>query len=86
MRDPKYDELLGELVASLTVEEQQRKGEVLQHYIYDNALGIFTYQRIRTYAMRRDLAFTPYITGMPYFYATENKNEKDKKAYSPQKQ
>lgn len=85
MRDPNYDKMLGELVSSLTVEEQQKNGEALQRYIHDNALGIFTYQRIRTYAMRRDLMFMPYITGMPYFYSTENKHERNKEVRSSQK-
>jgi peptide/nickel transport system substrate-binding protein len=85
MRDAKYDEMLGELISSLTAEEQQRKGEILQRYIHENALGIFTYQRIRTYAMRRGLQFTPSITGMSYFYSTGDKHEKNKKASSLQK-
>ena len=68
MRDQKYDEMLTELVSSLSDSEQLTKGRQLQRYIYEHALGLFTYQRIRTYGMRKDLQFEPYVTAMPYFH------------------
>ena len=69
MKDIKYDEMLTNLVSSLSDSDQLTKGQQLQRYIYEHALGLFTYQRIRTYGMRKDLLFEPYVTAMPYFHS-----------------
>lgn len=69
-RDSRYDELLTRMVTSLEPEEQQKRGEALDRYVYDQALGIFTYKRIRTYGVRKGIRFIPSVTGMPDFYLT----------------
>ena len=67
MRDPHYDELMGRMVTSLDLDEQQKRGMELDQYVYDQALSVFTYKRIRTYGVRKGIQFTPSVTGMPYF-------------------
>ncbi|MEK7232887.1 MAG: ABC transporter substrate-binding protein [Elusimicrobiota bacterium] len=68
-KDPGYDERLGKMVSALDPEEQQRRGRELDAYIHDQALSLFTYQRVKTYAARNDVDFVPWVTGMPYFYS-----------------
>jgi peptide/nickel transport system substrate-binding protein len=74
-RDPRYDELLDRMVTALDPLEQQKRGEELDRYVYDQALSLFTYKRIRTYGVRKNVEFSPSVTGMPYFYATRIANE-----------
>lgn len=66
-KDARYDELLASMVAALDPGEQERRGREIDHYMYDQALSLFTYQRIKTYGVRQGVHFTPSITGMPYF-------------------
>lgn len=77
--DPEFDTLLEELVATLDFVESRKKAEKLDKYVYDNAMSIFTYQRIRPYGAQRQLQFTPYVSGMPYFYGAYF-NEANQKA------
>lgn len=69
-RDPVFDRLLGKLAGTLDAQDQQRAGAALDRYVYDQALGVFTYQRLKTYGVRRGVHFVPWVTGMPYFYAS----------------
>lgn len=66
--DPEFDSLLEQMVATLDPEEGRKTAEKLDKYVYDNAMGLFTYQYIRLYGANKELRFTPYISGMPYFY------------------
>ncbi len=68
LRDGNYDRLLGKMVMALDSKEQQRAGMELDRYVYEEALSIFTYQRIKTYGANKKVQFVPSITGMPYFY------------------
>jgi len=67
LRDETYDRLLGKMVAALEPEAQQQAGMELDRYVHDEALSVFTYQRIKTYGVSKRIHFTPSITGMPYF-------------------
>jgi ABC-type transport system substrate-binding protein len=69
MRSEPYDKLLEGMVTTLELDKQREIGETIDRYIYDNALSLFTYERIRTYGHKRNLYFTPWITSMPYFYS-----------------
>lgn len=69
-RDPKLDALMDAMVAALDPGEQQRAGMTLDRYVHDQALSIFTYQRYKTYGVRKGVHFVPWVTGMPYFYAS----------------
>ncbi|MBI4063176.1 MAG: ABC transporter substrate-binding protein [Elusimicrobia bacterium] len=67
--DQGIDERLRKLTATLDPQEQAKISEDLDRHIYENFLALPTYQRIRTYGLRRAVEFTPYVLGMPYFYA-----------------
>lgn len=75
-RDPRYDALLAEMVAELDPARQQQVGARVDAYIHDQALSLFTYQRIKTYAVRDGVDFVPTVTGMPYLHLSA-KHEKD---------
>lgn len=66
-RDPEYDRRLEGMVTSLDPAEQDRAGRELDRYVHDEALSVFTYQRVKTYGVRRGIVFVPSVTGMPYF-------------------
>ncbi len=70
MRNPAYDDKLMRMVSTLDLAEQQRLGMELDRYLHDQALSIFTYQKIRTYGVSKSVDFIPSITGVPYFQAT----------------
>lgn len=63
-----YDQRLNRMVAALDADERRKDGLELDQYVYDEALMLFLYQRIKTYGMGERASFTPSITGMPYFY------------------
>ena len=67
LKDAAYDRLLNKLVTTLDPDQQNLVGKELDRYIRDEALSIFTYQRIKTYGVKRNIHFTPAVTGMPYF-------------------
>ncbi|HBL18347.1 MAG TPA: hypothetical protein DD417_16735, partial [Elusimicrobia bacterium] len=66
--DPVYDRMLAEMVNTIDEQTQLKRGRELDRYVYEQALSLFTYQRIKTYGVRNGVRFIPYITGMPYFY------------------
>lgn len=74
MKNETYDRLLGKMVGALGPEEQHRAGMELDRYVHDEALSIFTYQRIKTYGVGKDIHFVPSITGMPYFSLSHSKD------------
>ena len=70
--------LLENMVSTIDDQKRESLARDLDKYVHDNALGIFTYQRIQTHAAREGLKFTPY-SGTPYFFSTQyTKNEKNK--------
>jgi peptide/nickel transport system substrate-binding protein len=64
------DRRLKAMAAALDPREQERLGWDLDRYVHEQALSLFTYQKIKTYGVRRGVAFTPYVSGMPYFFDT----------------
>ena len=66
--DTKFDAMLGDMSMTIDPVLMRKKAEKLDEYIYANAMSLFTYQRIALYGINRDLVFTPYLSGMPYFY------------------
>ncbi|HEX7008883.1 MAG TPA: ABC transporter substrate-binding protein, partial [Phycisphaeraceae bacterium] len=66
--DPEFDRRLMEVVQTLDDAQRARLGRELDHYVYEQALSLFTYQKIKTYGARLGVEFTPYISGMPYFF------------------
>lgn len=73
MRNADYDARLTRMISTLDPVEQQRLGMEVDRYVYEEALSLFTYQKIRTYGVRKNVNFVPTVTGMPYFYLTSPK-------------
>lgn len=69
--DLKLDEMLARMVSAPGPGESGRMAEQIDKYIYDNAMSIFTYQKQTVYGFARELSFSPYISGMPYFFSAE---------------
>ena len=69
--DPGIDERMEKLIKTLDSGEQRAASEELDAYIHSEFLALPTYQRIRTYGLRRGVGFVPYVSGMPYFYGVE---------------
>ena len=63
-----FDQLLQKMVSTVDPQQQNRAGMELDRYVHEEALGVFTYQRIKTYGVRNGVQFVPSVTGMPYFY------------------
>lgn len=72
--DPEFDRRLDEMVQTLDSDERQRRAQELDAYVHEHALSLFTYRKIKTYGIRQDVDFTPYVTGMPYFFDTARKD------------
>lgn len=66
--NPAYDAKLEGMVATLDDEVRRASAEELDRYMYDEALLLFLYQRVKTYGVRKGVDFEPSITGMPYFF------------------
>ena len=63
-----FDQKLEAMMTTLDDKERARLGRELDAYVYDQALGLFTFQRIKTYGANERLKFIPSITGVQYFY------------------
>ena len=68
---PEYDQRLLEMVSTNEDEKRASLARKLDQYVYDEALSVFTYQRTKTYGVRRGVSFTPYVTGMPSLYSVK---------------
>jgi peptide/nickel transport system substrate-binding protein len=69
-KDSRYDGLLAQMVNAVDTAQQRERGIELDDYIHEQALSLFTYQRIKTYGVANNVEFVPWLTGMPYFYLT----------------
>jgi hypothetical protein len=67
------DSLLDSVVQATDPEKQRKKVIAMSEAINREALTLFTYQRIRTYGLRKGLEFEPYLSGMPHFRSTHFK-------------
>lgn len=63
-----YSKKLEQMAGALDPAERRKQAEELDAYVHEEALLLFTYQRIKTCGVRPGVAFTPSITGMPYFF------------------
>lgn len=70
LRDSVYDAKLEAMMMELDPVKRPELGRELDSYIYNQALGLFTYQRLRTYASDRRVHYQPYVSGMPYYFST----------------
>jgi peptide/nickel transport system substrate-binding protein len=65
--DPSFDKAFEKAMMILDPEESERAFKKIENKVHDEALGLFLYQRIKTYGVRRRVEFKPYLTGMPHF-------------------
>jgi len=79
-KDASIDKMLHEIASTIDAKGQKEKAETFDTYVYDNALGLFTYQKATTLAASKNLHFKPHVTGMPYFFGAYF--DDDKKAKS----
>jgi peptide/nickel transport system substrate-binding protein len=75
-RNPAYDRLLEQMVSTLDDARRRSLAEELDRYMYDEALLLFLYQRLKTYGVRKGIDFTPSVTGMPYFFGVSKGDDK----------
>jgi hypothetical protein len=59
-----FDSKFNEMMGTLDEHRHAKLAEDLDRWIYDQALGLFTYQRIRTYGIREGIDFKPQLVGM----------------------
>lgn len=67
---PEYDRQLLEMASTLDDDKRVLLAKKLDQYIYEEALGVFTYQKTKTYGVRRGVSFVPSVSGMPALYST----------------
>ncbi len=80
-KDAFIDNKLHEIASTIDSVGQQEKSEKFDAYVYENALGLFTYQKATTLATSKNLHFTPYVTGMPYFFGAYFDDDKKAKPH-----
>lgn len=66
-RDAAFDALLAKMTSTLDASGQETAGRELDRFVHEEALGVFTYQRMKTFGVNRKIHFIPSITGMPDF-------------------
>ncbi len=66
-RDPELDKLIEALPQEFDPAREDQKIQQLASYVNKNALSLFTYQRIKTYGVHKNVHFQAYSSGMPYF-------------------
>ncbi|MBI3507556.1 MAG: ABC transporter substrate-binding protein [Proteobacteria bacterium] len=68
-KDPAFDALFEKMVSTLDEAKSEELARAVDRYIHDEALSIFTYQKLRLFAVRKGLKFDHYITGTPYLFS-----------------
>lgn len=68
-RSDELDALLEKAVSSTDPLTSARALQDADRLINREALSFFTYQKTSVSAVRRGILFTPYVTGMPYFFS-----------------
>ena len=67
LKDSEYDRRLEQAAATLDPARRDSAFAELDRYTYDNALALFTYQRLRTLGTAPGVDFTPSLSGVFYF-------------------
>lgn len=65
---PELDARIEKVLGTLDADAQRAAAEELDAYVHSEYLALPTYQRNRTYGIRRGASFVPYVSGMPYFF------------------
>ena len=79
-RDPGFDRRLVQMVQTLEPERRLQLARELDRYVHEQALSLFTYQKIKTYGIRAGVRFTPCVSGMPYFLDVSLDQDRDAQA------
>ena len=72
-KNPEYDRRLEAVISELDSGKHERMAQELDRYVYEQALSLFTYQRLRTYGVSRRVDFNPSVTGRLYLYQADVK-------------
>lgn len=64
LNSSEFDQLYSRIIRTIDPREQNKLCHSLEQMIHDECFSLFTYQEIKLYAMRSNVAFTPFITGM----------------------
>ncbi len=67
--DAGIDSRLETMTQTIDLDKQRALSEELDSYIHDEYLAFPTYQRLRTYGLRKGVAFSPYLSGVSLFYS-----------------
>jgi peptide/nickel transport system substrate-binding protein len=67
-KDSKFDKMLQDMASTIDNKLRDKKAKNLDRYMYENALSIFTYQKMSVIAVVKNLNFIPYVSSMPYFF------------------
>lgn len=65
--NPTIDGDMDAIVHELDDRKRAERTKDLARYVNAEALTLFTYQRIKTYGVRKNVVFRPYESGMPYY-------------------
>lgn len=65
--DQNLDAMLDEALNEFDFQKQRQKFWAIDKYVYDNALVLPGFQQQDLYAMKRNISFTPHVTGYVYF-------------------
>ena len=71
--DTEFDKMLGDMVSTLDASKGADLSKELDTYIYNNAMSLFTYQKIIVSGVKKTVRFIPSASGMPYFYLSSFK-------------
>lgn len=69
--DAKFDDMLAKMIAAVEPGKSVQMAEDIDEYVYNNAMSLFTYQKMTVYGFDKTLMFTPYTPGTPYFFSAE---------------
>jgi len=69
--DAKFDDMLAKMVSAVEPGKSEKMAEEIDKYVYDNAMSIFTYQKMAVYGFDKSLSFIPYTPGAPYFFSAK---------------
>lgn len=68
-RSVELDGLIEKAASQLTEEALQQALVTLNRYVHEEAMSLFTYQRIVVAAVREGVEYRPYVTGLPYLFS-----------------
>lgn len=64
LKSPEFDRMYEALVGTVDPAKQLELAQKLDAWIYEEALGVFSYQKIRTYALNKNLEIDIPVTGV----------------------